>query len=85
MNQKNIIGPKERPITLVPKRCIKNKIEIIPIHIGSTGVDGFITSNPSIADVTVIAGVIIPSATSVAAPIIATTYKPFQRYLCKRA
>ena len=44
---------------------------------GTTGVSLFIPFKPSIADTTVMEGVIIPSAIKVLAPIIAMTYNHF--------
>ena len=44
---------------------------------GTTGVWGFNPLSPSIADTTVIDGVIMPSAINVLAPIMAITYSHF--------
>ena len=56
------------PIEPVPKRCMKNMADIIVSTIGTTGTPGDSSCRPSMADVTVIAGVITPSAMSVLAP-----------------
>ena len=65
--------PKYFPNELVPRGCIRN----IPITMrsvaGTTGTSGTILFNPSIEVITVIAGVITPSANKVAAPKAATT------------
>ncbi|MNL66483.1 hypothetical protein D3C87_1909590 [compost metagenome] len=70
-NQTNISGPKILPTTDVPKRWIANNKVIIVTTIGIVGRPGYLMSNPSIAEEMVMAGVIIPSARRVAAPIIA--------------
>ena len=44
---------------------------IIPMATGITGKSGLTPSNPSIAVVTVMAGVMIPSANKVLAPMMA--------------
>ena len=72
-----MIGPNARPIALVPKRWIKNKkdkmITVIMITsvcdlTGSTPLN-LMPFKPSIAVVTVTAGVNIPSASNAAPPI----------------
>ena len=80
-----IIGPNDLPITRVPDCWIKNKIEIITMLIGTTGVLLFKPLKPSIAETTVIDGVIIPSAINVLAPIMAITYNHFFLLLRTRA
>ena len=56
---------------LVPKRWIKNIIEMMPNTMGTIGISGDMSCSPSMADVTVMAGVITPSAIIVLAPIMA--------------
>ena len=75
----SITGPNAEPTTLVPNCWKKNSSTIIPITIprisllpgtkyaASSGT----LFNPSIADVTEIGGVIMPSASKVPAPTIA--------------
>ncbi len=67
-NQINMIGPKELPMKLVPNCCIKKSAAKINSTIGTTGIWALKSFNPSIAEVTVIEGVITPSARSAAAP-----------------
>ncbi len=71
VNQMVINGPKTFPTTDVPNRWIINNKEIIVTTIGTVGNPGNLRSKPSIAEDIVMAGVIIPSANKVAAPIIA--------------
>ena len=74
-----MIGPKAKPTILVPKRWKKKINDIIPITIPTVKLlpgtivfsNPFTPPNPSIADETEMGGVIIPSAKSIAAPIIA--------------
>ncbi len=68
----SITGPKKRPIVDVPERCTKKTAVMITNTIGTTGVCGFNERSPSTAEVTVIAGVIMPSARRALAPIAAT-------------
>ena len=71
-----MIGPKNLPIEAVPNCCRKNRTVIMPITI-PTMVDCWISLkacnclNPSIAEVTVIGGVMMPSAKSAAPPSMA--------------
>ena len=62
-NQAAITGPKKRPSGPVPKRWTKNSVERITSVTGTTIASrfGVTTSRPSTADITEIAGVIIPS------------------------
>ncbi len=50
---------------------------------GITGMSGFTIFKPSIADTTVIAGVITPSANNMAPPIMANTNTHFARFRIK--
>ena len=65
-------GPKKRPMRPVPACCIRNMPMIMANTIGSTGIVGLAMRNPSMADVTVMAGVITPSAINADAPTAAT-------------
>ncbi len=71
-NHRSMNGPNRRPILAVPALWKRKMPSIMPITTGSTGIEGLITERPSMADVTVIAGVITPSAISVDAPMAAT-------------
>ena len=71
LNQITINGPNDLPNTEVPNCCTTNKRVMIKSTIGITGIDGFMMRNPSIAETTVMDGVMIPSARSVLPPIIA--------------
>ena len=64
--------PKDLPILSVPNRCTKKMMVIMASVMGVTGRFGLILSSPSMAVVTVMAGVIIPSASKVLAPMIAS-------------
>ena len=73
-NHKLIIGPKSEPIFFVPKRWnekINTKIIRTNTITSLVFIEGIMSCNPSTAEVTVIAGVIIPSARRVAPPSIA--------------
>jgi hypothetical protein len=72
-NHKNIIGPNEPPINLVPNLWITKIPVMMTMAIGKIGILGLIFSNPSIAETTVMDGVIIPSASKVHPPIMAKT------------
>ncbi|GFI14476.1 hypothetical protein IMSAGC008_02034 [Muribaculaceae bacterium] len=72
-NHASIKGPKQRPMASVPNRWTTNIIVIVTRVIATTGAEGLTALSPSIADVTVTAGVMIPSAISALAPIAATT------------
>ena len=79
VNQTNMIGPNDPPTTLVPNRWKTKSSSRITMTISTTSaLPGTITfsipctaPNPSIAEVTEIGGVMIPSASNVPAPIIA--------------
>jgi len=62
-NQAAMIGPKKRPSGPVPKRWTKKSVERITRVAGTTKVSrlGVTTSRPSTADITEMAGVIMPS------------------------
>ena len=75
-NQTNIIGPNILPIDAVPNCCAKNKAAIMPSTIYTIVESPMLLKkgicfNPSIADVTEIGGVIMPSANNDAPPMIA--------------
>ena len=59
----------------VPNRCAANISVIISKVTGMTGGSGMMADSPSIEVVTVIAGVITPSAINVAAPSAASRYQ----------
>ena len=65
-------GPKHRPIAEVPNRCAKKIRAIITSVRGMTGGSAITEESPSMEVVTVMAGVMTPSAISVAAPRAAT-------------
>ena len=71
-NHTSMKGPKYRPIRPVPACCMRNMRKMISRTIGTTGTAGATRRSPSMADVTVMAGVITPSAMRAAAPIAAT-------------
>ena len=73
-NQSAMIGPKTRPTLWVPRYCIANSTMITATLIGSTYSCnvGAVTSNPSTADSTEIAGVMIPSPKNRHAPTMPT-------------
>jgi hypothetical protein len=75
------MGPKDLPIVLVPNFCTKNREEMIRIAIGRMGILGLIIKVPSIAETMVIAGVMIPSESNVAPPIIANIKAHFALFL----
>lgn len=73
-NSRNHISmntPNDLPILSVPKRCTKKMMVMMPSVMGMTGRWGLILSSPSMAVVTVMAGVMIPSASKVLAPMMA--------------
>ena len=76
-NHNNMIGPKSFPTTFVPKIWKINNTDKMTITIGTVSVTNGVPSlwwsifNPSIAEETEIGGVIIPSASKVAPPIMA--------------
>ncbi|CAB4346757.1 unannotated protein [freshwater metagenome] len=69
-NQITITGPKSLPTRLVPKRWSTNSPVRTTTVIGTTRspADGLITVSPLTADITEIAGVIIPSPKKSATP-----------------
>ena len=70
-NQSSITGPNSQPTAPVPNRCAANRPTRITSAIGSIsppGIPGVATFSPSTADVTEIAGVIIPSPKNSPAP-----------------
>ena len=69
-----MIGPNDFPINAVPNCWIKKSAVMMINTIGITGIVGLTNANPSMADITVIDGVIIPSARSVLPPIMANMY-----------
>jgi len=70
-NHSSMKTPNDLPMLSVPKRCTKKMIVIMARVIGTTGRLGLMLSSPSMAVVTVMAGVMIPSASKVLAPMIA--------------
>ena len=85
-NHTIIMGPNNLPIEAVPNCCTKNKTLIMAITMvtmvcwvmsWNTG----ICLSPSMAEVTVMGGVIIPSANRAAPPIIAGITSHFLRLL----
>ena len=79
-NHRNMTGPKDPPTTLVPNRWNRNSSISTTMTISTTRVlPGTISCDspgtvfsPSMAEVMEIGGVMIPSASSVPAPMIAT-------------
>ena len=71
-NHSSITGPNSQPTAPVPNRCAANSATRITSAIGSISPLGFnpgvATFSPSTADVTEIAGVIIPSPKNRPAP-----------------
>ena len=85
-NHTIIMGPKNFPIDAVPNCCTKNSKLIMAITIVTMvccviSWNAGICLNPSIAEVTVIGGVIIPSASNAAPPIMAGITSHFLRLL----
>ena len=70
-NQRNMKVPNERPMYSVPNCWTKKIMVIMTIITGITGKSGLMPSRPSMAVVTVMAGVMIPSANKVLAPMMA--------------
>ncbi len=60
-------------MVFVPKYWSMNMKVMMASTIGTTGAEALNVSSPSMAVVTVMAGVMTPSATSVLAPMIAAT------------
>ena len=69
----SIIGPNEPPMLLLPKRWNTKSITSIITMMGTVLIPGFNCSKPSIAEETLIGGVIMPSASKALPPIIAGT------------
>ena len=63
--------PNDLPMLSVPKRCTKKIMVMMASVMGMTGRLGLMLSSPSMAVVTVMAGVMIPSASKVLAPMMA--------------
>ena len=88
-NHINMIGPNNLPIDAVPNCCTKNKtasmlstiITIMSSFIFLNARRRSICRKPSMADVTEMGGVIIPSASNAAPPIIAGKTSHF---FCRR-
>ena len=70
-NHSSMNIPNDLPILSVPNRCTKKMMVMMVRVMGMTGRFGLMLSSPSIAVVTVMAGVMIPSASKVLAPMIA--------------
>jgi len=87
VNQISIIGPNELPIKFVPNCCMKKRAAIMNKTIGTTGIFELKSLSPSTAEVTVIEGVMTPSARSAAPPIIVSTaaHVDFRFIRAKRA
>jgi len=91
VNHKNIIGPNAFPTTSVPNRWTMNNTKIITKVIMTMMFWSFpkrskncgIPRNPSIAVVTVTAGVSTPSANNAAPPIIAGMIRYLPPFLTK--
>ena len=71
-NHSSINTPNDLPILSVPNRCTKKMMVMMPRVMGMTGRLGLMLSSPSMAVVTVMAGVMIPSASRVLAPMMAS-------------
>ncbi len=69
-NHNSTTGPNSQPTAPVPKRCTRNSAIRMASAIGTTSgaIPGVATLRPSTAEVTVIAGVIIPSPRNSPAP-----------------
>src|SRR5690606_25083535 len=59
---------------------MRNKDEMINTTMGMVGSPGFLMANPSTAEEMVMAGVIIPSASKVLAPMMAGMISHFARF-----
>ncbi len=70
-NHSSMAGPNILPMAEVPCDCATKISDIISSVTGITGGSGIMACRPSTDVVTVMAGVITPSATSVLAPIAA--------------
>jgi len=66
-----MMGPKDSPTALVPKRWITKRKVTMPRTIGMMGILGLTLIRPSTAETMVMEGVIIPSASRVQPPIMA--------------
>ena len=88
-NHTNIIGPNDPPTTLAPNRWkTKSSTKIVSTRPITSELPGMIMPSspftplrPSIAEVTDIGGVMIPSASNVPAPIMAgnISFLPYRR------
>ncbi len=73
-NQTAITGPNTRPTLAVPFHCMANSMTMTTTQIGRTNrcSSGDVTSRPSTADSTEMAGVIMPSPKNRQAPLMPT-------------
>ena len=69
-----MMPPNVLPRREVPNGCIKNRNTRIAMVMGKIGNAGCRAFSPSTAEITVIAGVITPSASRVEAPMAAMKY-----------
>ena len=75
LNHSSMMGPNALPTIWVPKLCNKNKAAMMPITMYtmvSCVRPGYTALRPSTAEDTEMGGVITPSASSAAPPIMAT-------------
>ena len=70
-NHSSMNTPNDLPMLSVPNRCTKKMMVMMASVMGMTGKSGLMLSSPSMAVVTVMAGVMIPSASNVLAPMMA--------------
>ena len=70
-NHTSIIGPKNFPMAWVPNCCMKNSTVRMPMAIMTTGISWFNVSSPSTDERIVSEGVMTPSASRAAPPIMA--------------
>ena len=70
-NHSSMNTPNDLPMLSVPKRWTKKMMVMMASVMGMTGRWGLMLSSPSMAVVTVMAGVMIPSASNVLAPMMA--------------
>ena len=85
MNHTSMNAPNECPTLCVPKRWTKNTTVMTARATGNTGRSGLMPRKPSMAVVTVMAGVITPSASKVLAPMMAMAYIQRRRWRLNRA
>ena len=81
-NHNSIMGPKSLPMEADPNRCKKNMMDIIPNTMKTIvccviSLNRGIWRKPSMADVIEIGGVIMPSASKAAPPIMAAITSHF--------